>query len=179
LSVSSRQIVAPHVQDADFSRLATWQETCFGKWVKLMNSLLDSDTHQALIPLGGNVFAPLRVAHMGDDEFLFFMDVSRRDPIFEGHYPHAKVFPGALLLECMVKAVRVFGSFRLDTRLSLAEVESVRFHRPLVPGDQIRISGTVTAADHDRFVARLSVAKGNEVAAKAKLVFTGSSHARS
>lgn len=123
-----------------------------------------------MFPVGGNIFAPLVLRRSEADGFAFELELHPEDPVFEGHFPHARVYPGALLLECMEKAVRVFCARRLGRVLALAEVQSVRFTAPLVPGDRVVIEGRVGSdgADHR---SRVVISRAGAQVAEGRLVF--------
>ena len=69
--------------------------------------------------------------------------VTINEAFFQGHFPGKPVMPGVLILESMAQA----GGLLLlqdiperDTKLLyLASMDNVKFRRPVVPGDQLRI----------------------------------------
>ena len=72
-------------------------------------------------------------------------NVSINEPFFQGHFPHLPVMPGVLLLEALAQAAGVL-SFQTMGRMSdsssvyyFVGVDSARFKRPVVPGDQIEL----------------------------------------
>lgn len=62
---------------------------------------------------------------------------------FQGHFPGKPVMPGVLILESMAQAGGLLLLQEIPNRdeklLYLASMEKVRFLRPVVPGDQLRI----------------------------------------
>ena len=72
-------------------------------------------------------------------------NLSISEPIFEGHFPHLPVFPGVMLLEAMAQASGILGFKTVDKTPAdgsiyyLAGADNVRFKRPCVPGDCIRL----------------------------------------
>jgi 3-hydroxyacyl-[acyl-carrier-protein] dehydratase len=69
-------------------------------------------------------------------------NVSANEWFFEGHFPGKKVMPGVLIVEamaqvaaiCLLKGVDAAGKSPL-----FGGIENMRFRRPVVPGDQLRL----------------------------------------
>ncbi len=79
--------------------------------------------------------------------------VSYNEPIFQGHFPQFSIFPGVMIVETMaqVASFSVYPYFMktpdqdppaLET--ILIGVDDVRFRKPVVPGDTLHVSTTVT-----------------------------------
>jgi 3-hydroxyacyl-[acyl-carrier-protein] dehydratase len=71
-------------------------------------------------------------------------NVSINEPFFQGHFPQRPVMPGVLIIEAMAQtaAVLVVHSLGPDAEGKLVyfmTVDSARFRRPVVPGDQLHI----------------------------------------
>lgn len=70
-------------------------------------------------------------------------NVSANEPFFAGHFPGRPVMPGVLIVEAMAQC----GGLLLMEGLERAEekviyflaVDGVKFRRPVVPGDQLRL----------------------------------------
>ena len=70
-------------------------------------------------------------------------NVTINEPFFQGHFPGQPVMPGVLSLEVLCQA----GSFLmlnqvenpLSKNMFFTKVESTRFKKPIVPGDQLKI----------------------------------------
>ena len=72
-------------------------------------------------------------------------NVSINEPFFTGHFPHFPVMPGVLQIEALAQAAGIL-SFQTMDRVSddrsvyyFVGVDSARFKRPVVPGDQLRL----------------------------------------
>jgi len=67
-------------------------------------------------------------------------NVSINEPFFTGHFPGNPVMPGVLIVEAMVQVAAVLVSLRPDIEgrlIHLANLERIRFRRPVRPGDQL------------------------------------------
>jgi 3-hydroxyacyl-[acyl-carrier-protein] dehydratase len=71
-------------------------------------------------------------------------NVSINEPYFQGHFPQRPVMPGVLIIEAMAQtsAVLVVHTLGMNAEGKLVyfmSVDSARFRRPVLPGDQLRI----------------------------------------
>ena len=71
-------------------------------------------------------------------------NVSINEPYFQGHFPQRPVMPGVLIIEAMAQtaAVLVVHTLGISAEGKLVyfmSVDSARFRRPVLPGDQLRI----------------------------------------
>ena len=69
--------------------------------------------------------------------------VTINEGFFQGHFPGKPVMPGVLILESMAQAGGLLLLQEIPDRekklLYLASMSDVKFRRPVVPGDQLRI----------------------------------------
>jgi beta-hydroxyacyl-ACP dehydratase FabZ len=69
-------------------------------------------------------------------------NVTVNEPFFAGHFPQRRVMPGVLLIEGMAQAGGLLLLKDLPNRenklLFFMGIESAKFRRPVVPGDQVR-----------------------------------------
>ena len=72
-------------------------------------------------------------------------NVSYNEAFFAGHFPHRPVMPGVLIIESMAQAGAlasyVPGAGKKD--VAIGRISEARFHRPVVPGDQLKIEAEV------------------------------------
>ncbi|MBP0455074.1 hypothetical protein J5Y04_36985 [Kitasatospora sp. RG8] len=68
-------------------------------------------------------------------------------PVFAGHYPRFPLLPGVFLVDAVHRAVLRHAAERGLAAPRLAEVGSVRFAAPVLPGDTLTVECTVTAVD--------------------------------
>lgn len=70
-------------------------------------------------------------------------NVTINEPFFQGHFPGAPVMPGVLIIEAMAQVAGVMIYRNLPDRekklIYFTGIESAKFRRPVVPGDQLRI----------------------------------------
>lgn len=79
-------------------------------------------------------------------------NLSFNEPYFQGHFPGFAIFPGVLMIEMMaqVAAFSIYpyvekdlAKFTRDFQCILVGVDGVRFRKPAVPGDSLRVETTV------------------------------------
>lgn len=69
-------------------------------------------------------------------------NVSMNEPFFQGHFPGKPIMPGVLILEAMAQVGAVIALKMPENEGKLvffAGIDKVRFRKPVVPGDQLRI----------------------------------------
>lgn len=69
-------------------------------------------------------------------------NVTFNEPFFQGHFPQQAVMPGVLILEAMAQATGVLAFKTRNGRENiyyLVGIDSARFKRTVVPGDQLII----------------------------------------
>jgi beta-hydroxyacyl-ACP dehydratase FabZ len=71
-------------------------------------------------------------------------NVTMNEPFFQGHFPGAPVMPGVLIIEALAQAGAVLLLSDIPDRASklvyFTGIDEARFRRPVVPGDQVRLS---------------------------------------
>jgi 3-hydroxyacyl-[acyl-carrier-protein] dehydratase len=73
-------------------------------------------------------------------------NVTANEWFFQGHFPGRKVMPGVLIVEALaqVAAVSLLKGVEMAGKTPLfGGIESMRFRRPVVPGDQLRLEFTL------------------------------------
>ena len=70
-------------------------------------------------------------------------NVTVNEPFFQGHFPDYPIMPGVLMIEAMAQAggALLLTEFpdRHEKLVLFTGIESARFRRPILPGDQARI----------------------------------------
>ena len=82
-----------------------------------------------------------------DETAVGLKNVTINEPFFEGHFPRQPVMPGVLIVEAMAQTAAVFVVETLDGAAAgkivyFMSVDSAKFRKPVVPGDQLKIHVT-------------------------------------
>nr|WP_263384987.1 3-hydroxyacyl-ACP dehydratase FabZ [Granulicella arctica] len=74
-------------------------------------------------------------------------NVSINEPHFQGHFPDYPIMPGVLMVEAIAQAggALLLSEYtnRAEKLMVFTSIDSAKFRRPVVPGDQLRIEVTV------------------------------------
>jgi len=81
------------------------------------------------------------------EEIVGIKNVTINEPFFAGHFPGNPIMPGVLIIEAMaqVGGILAFRSSPKEWAGSLVYfmgIDKVRFRKPVVPGDQLRLKLT-------------------------------------
>jgi len=100
-------------------------------------------------------------------------NVSINEAFFQGHFPGKPVMPGVLILESMAQAGGLLLLQEIPDRdrklLYLATMNDVKFRRPVVPGDQLRVEVDILMWKGDRCKIQGKALVDGNVAAEATL----------
>jgi beta-hydroxyacyl-ACP dehydratase FabZ len=93
-----------------------------------------------------------RIIEINNDSIVGIKNVTVNEPHFTGHFPGFPVMPGVLIIEAMAQVSGILvGKMAPHTRgriMYLAAVESAKFRKPVVPGDQLRIEMKMLRLKH-------------------------------
>lgn len=81
-------------------------------------------------------------------------NVTINEPQFQGHFPGRPLMPGVLIVEAMAQVGGLIVTQMPDLPKGLfvfAGIDGVRFRKPVVPGDQLRISCELLCLKRKRF----------------------------
>jgi 3-hydroxyacyl-[acyl-carrier-protein] dehydratase len=88
-----------------------------------------------------------RILELEPERIVGIKNVTVNEPFFIGHFPEFPVMPGVLIVEAMAQTAGVLVLKSIPDRdnklVFLVSIDSARFRRPVVPGDQLRIEMTV------------------------------------
>jgi beta-hydroxyacyl-ACP dehydratase FabZ len=100
--------------------------------------------------------------------------VTINEDFFQGHFPGKPVMPGVLILESMAQAGGLLLLQEIPDRdkklLYLASMSDVKFRRPVVPGDQLRVEVNVLAWKGDLCKIEAKAFVESNLAAEAKML---------
>jgi len=85
-----------------------------------------------------------RVVDLSEQRIVALKNVSHNEPFFVGHFPGHPVMPGVLIVEALAQAgillAHACGGFDPERHVVyFAAIDSVKFRRPVRPGDQLRL----------------------------------------
>jgi 3-hydroxyacyl-[acyl-carrier-protein] dehydratase len=105
-------------------------------------------------------------------------NVSINEPFFVGHFPYLPVMPGVLQIEALAQAAGIL-SFQTMGRMSDAStvyyfvgIDSARFKRPVMPGDQLRLEVEIVRISRSIWKYKGSATVDGQVCAEAELMCT-------
>ena len=106
-------------------------------------------------------------------------NISFNEPIFQGHFPGFSIYPGVLIIETMAQV----GSFSMypylahdlenltkDLQTILVGVDAVRFRKPVIPGDTLRIETVVSKCRGKLWVFEAKAYVDGDIVAEAELM---------
>jgi 3-hydroxyacyl-[acyl-carrier-protein] dehydratase len=76
-------------------------------------------------------------------------NVTYNEPFFPGHFPNRPIMPGVLIVEAMAQTAGVLAFKSLSEEdqgkpIYFLGMDNVRFRKPVIPGDQLRLELEVT-----------------------------------
>ncbi len=77
-----------------------------------------------------------------------YKNVTFNENFFQGHFPGQPIMPGVLIMEALAQAgglfvVKTLGVSAEDKLFLFTGIESAKFRRPVVPGDQLMLEAWV------------------------------------
>lgn len=115
-----------------------------------------------------------RVAELESGERIrAIKNVTVNEPFFPGHFPEQPVMPGVLVIEAMAQAAGILlihdRPDRGDYLIYLAGVDSAKFRRPVVPGDQLVLDVEIVRSRRSFAKVQASARIDGEIAVEATL----------
>jgi 3-hydroxyacyl-[acyl-carrier-protein] dehydratase len=112
-----------------------------------MDAPLDVVAIQKLLPHRFPFLLIDRVIELGGDKVVALKNVTVNEPFFTGHFPGHPIMPGVLIVEAMAQAggilaLTTLGETAAGKLVYFMGIDKVKFRRPVVPGDQLRLEVT-------------------------------------
>ena len=114
-----------------------------------------------------------RIVSIDGLKMVALKNVTFNEPFFNGHFPGFPIMPGVLIVEAMAQAggflvLESLGESVGERRVLFLTIDSARFRKPVVPGDQLRfeVEGERRRSTIWRFSAKAFV--GDQLAADAQ-----------
>lgn len=103
-------------------------------------------------------------------------NVTVNEPYFRGHFPAAPVMPGVLVMEALCQlvwcwAVSEHSSFRGATGVRMTGIRKLRFRRPTIPGDRLRLEMEVLERQAGGCVVKATASVDEQPAVTGNLIF--------
>jgi len=105
--------------------------------------VLDPQMIQQLMPYRYPFLLVDKILKIENRQFIIgIKNVSVNEPFFQGHFPSHPVMPGVLILEALAQtgSILMMKDSEFSSRLAFfASLDKVKFRKPVVPGDQLRL----------------------------------------
>lgn len=109
--------------------------------------MLTADDIEAIIPHRYPFLLVDRIIEIEESKrAVGIKNVTANEWFFQGHFPGRKVMPGVLIVEALaqVAAITLLKGIAMAGKTPLfGGIENMRFRRPVVPGDQLRLEFTL------------------------------------
>lgn len=118
--------------------------------------ILDIQAIRQILPHRYPMLLVDRIVELEPDRIVGIKNVTANEPFFAGHFPEFPVMPGVLIVEAMAQVAGVLVLKDMGSQqkaVFLASIDSAKFRRPVVPGDQLRIEMKV--GKRKSFVAKM------------------------
>ncbi|MBO4519663.1 MAG: 3-hydroxyacyl-ACP dehydratase FabZ [Alphaproteobacteria bacterium] len=106
-------------------------------------------------------------------EGIGLKNVTANEPQFTGHFPENPVMPGVLIVEAMAQTAAVIEMYGKPDDVKkgcfFMSLESVKFRKPVVPGDQLKMHLTLEQARRNVYRFRGEATVGDVLCTEAML----------
>lgn len=137
--------------------------------------MLEADQIEKIIPHRYPFLLIDRMVEIEDGKHgVGIKNVSANEWFFQGHFPGNKVMPGVLIVEAMaqVAAVTLLRAGGSEGKTPMfAGIEDMRFRKPVVPGDQLRMEFTLEKLRGPVGKGKVKATVDGKVAAEGSIMF--------
>ncbi|MFE3575517.1 3-hydroxyacyl-ACP dehydratase FabZ [Lysinibacillus sp. NPDC059133] len=119
-----------------------------------------------------------KVIELNEEKIIAIKNISGNDPIFIGHFPNFKIYPGVLLTESIAQAsIILFNQFKNsnDSETNKTPVlyhTNIKFKKVVVPGDQLFIHVNLRKKVLESAIVDGTIYVNDEIVASGSLTFT-------
>lgn len=82
-----------------------------------------------------------KIMEIGDESIIGVKNITRNEPMFQGHFPNNPVFPGVLQIEAMAQCGGIFALSKVEDphlySTYFMKIDNVKFKRKIIPGDTV------------------------------------------
>ncbi len=101
-------------------------------------------------------------------------NVTYNEPFFAGHFPHKPVMPGVLIVEAMAQAAAIAcweeNSDTSNMDVAIGRIGEVRIRKPVVPGDQLVLTGEVVKDRGQMILAKVQALVDSELVTECEIL---------
>ncbi len=110
-----------------------------------------------------------------DKHIVGLKNITVNEPFFVGHFPHAPIMPGVLIVEAMAQVAGILALLSTpenmgNQALYLMSLDKVRFRKPVVPGDQLILDLTVLKGKKKYFKMEGKATVNDHLVAEAEIM---------
>lgn len=109
------------------------------------------------------------VEELGETRAVGYKNVTMSEPHFQGHFPEAPVMPGVLIMESLCQLAWLWSGHQGEVRMT--GIKKLRFRRPTMPGDRLKLEIDVLERDGERFVVKALASVEGEPSVVGQLSF--------
>ena len=99
-------------------------------------------------------------------------NVTVNEEFFQGHFPHYSLMPGVLLIEVIAQTAAIACLRKEDPKMdvAIATIKETRFHRPVIPGDQLIIDCEVLKDRQSMALIRGKITVDNQLITETEIL---------
>lgn len=136
--------------------------------------IYDRKQIEAFLPHRGAILLVDSVIGISDDFIQAQKTFYAIDPYFEGHFPNRPILPGIYIVEALAQTGAILVSHRSESvgKIALlAGIDSMRFRKPVSPGDTLTLEATLLKLRHDFGIAKVMARNKEEIVAEGEIRF--------